>query len=76
MPYNERKMLQAAHDTRRGTAEIMDGPVLEKFDVHRLAQLLEQECRRARAQGLPKVSLHMDVDDALKLSHVLTRVRK
>lgn len=52
---------------------IIDGPALETFEPCALAGAIEQEVSRARREGWPKISLHMDIDDALALARALTR---
>lgn len=52
---------------------LIDGPVLERFHPRALAAALEEEVSRARANGWPKVSVHMDIDDALALARELMR---
>lgn len=52
---------------------ILDGPRLDKFDVHLLAQAIESEVARAKENGWPKISLHMDLEDAYLLAQVLKR---
>ena len=48
-----------------------DGPMIEHFDPIALAQGLEQEVQRAALVGWQKITLHMDVADALKLARKL-----
>jgi len=72
---NESKIVRVADQLRRGDdVQIIDGPRLDKFDPQRLAMALEQECERSKVMGWPKVSLHMDVIDALLLARALKKV--
>lgn len=48
--------------------DIIDGPRLEAFDAKQLAQALKDEVQRAKQTGWSKVSLHMDLEDALALA--------
>ena len=50
---------------------VVDGPVIPRFDPYRLAEALDQEIARAGEIGWTKISLHMDVQDAMKLARFL-----
>jgi hypothetical protein len=52
-----------------------DGPVLENWNLERLAAGIEQEAARARVYGWTKITLHMDLPDALRLAQALRRRR-
>jgi hypothetical protein len=45
-----------------------DGPIVDEFDPIKLAQAIEQESRRAIEYGWPKITVHMDLPDAMKLA--------
>lgn len=50
-----------------------DGPSLDYFNAHELAQAIESEVTRARGQSLTKLRLDMDHDNAMKLAAYLRR---
>jgi len=50
-----------------------DGPVIPEFTPARLADALMQEVARARDYGWSKITLHMDMPDAVQLAHFLRR---
>jgi hypothetical protein len=51
--------------------EAPDGPIVTKFGPLALAQAIEQELNRCADMGWPKLTLHMDVPDALALAKFL-----
>jgi len=50
-----------------------DGPVVEHFEPQAVAAAIEQEITRARVYGWTRITLHMDVADALMLAQCLRR---
>jgi hypothetical protein len=63
---------------KAGGAEFLpevSGPVLERFDAKHLAAAIESELERAATFGWPKISLHMDVVDAMRLAKFLKGAR-
>lgn len=50
-----------------------DGPLLDTFSALELAQAIEQEVNRAAMTGLPKLSLKMDLQDAMAMAAFLRR---
>ena len=48
-----------------------DGPLLATFEPVAVAAAIEQEILRARTNGWPRISLHMDLVDAAALAHAL-----
>lgn len=72
----DEQLRQAARKAARGDLPLApDGPVLERFDHKKLAVALDLELARSRARGWTRITLHMDLDDAAKLAHVLRRVK-
>ena len=69
IPEQMRKIMRAAQEDRPAP----DGPVIEQFNCLALADAIEQECARAAIVGWPKVSLHMDIEDARLLAGALRR---
>jgi hypothetical protein len=53
-----------------------DGPIVHRFDPVLLAQAIDQELARCAVMGWPKISLHMDVRDAMLLARLLRAHRK
>jgi len=49
------------------------GPVLDNFDPRELADAIEDELIRCGERGWNKITLHMDVRDALLLARFLRR---
>ena len=47
------------------------GPVVERFSPGRLADAIEQEIKRGAEYGWTKITLHMDVPDAMRLARHL-----
>ena len=71
------KILKIANAMRRGLdVPMADGPRIERFDPHKIAAAIEMEVARAKVNDWQKVSLHMDLSDALKLARILNGVRK
>ncbi|MGH9463094.1 MAG: hypothetical protein ACRD1X_17935 [Vicinamibacteria bacterium] len=52
-----------------------DGPIIPAFHPRLLAGALRQEIERARKIGWTKISLHMDVEDAVALAAALDVIR-
>ena len=52
----------------------MDGPRLERWNPRLLADALDAELARCAVEGWPKISLHMDIADAMKLAQYLRKV--
>lgn len=50
-----------------------DGPYMEDFNAHEMAQALEQEVRRCMAQGWAKVTISMDPGNAARMAAFLRR---
>lgn len=50
-----------------------DGPIIERFNPHDLAAALERELERGAEYGWSKITLHMDVPDALMLAKYLRK---
>lgn len=50
-----------------------DGPIVEHFDCIALAQAIESEVQRGALVGWSKITLHMDMFDALELARVLRK---
>jgi hypothetical protein len=48
-----------------------DGPVIERFEALALADAITQEVQRAGEYGWSKITVHMDVPDALALAKFL-----
>jgi len=48
-----------------------DGPILRTFDPKEMARALKNEVLRSRKNGWPKISIHMDLEDALALARAL-----
>lgn len=48
-----------------------DGPLLPTFQPKPLAAAIEQEIKRAGEYGWSKITLHMDIPDAVKLAGFL-----
>ena len=48
-----------------------DGPIIASFAPKVLAKGIEDEVRRADDYGWSKITLHMDIPDAIKLAHFL-----
>lgn len=72
----DEQLRQAAKKAARNELPLApDGPVIERFDPKRLAAALELELARSRARGWPRITIHMDLDDAAKLAHALRRVK-
>jgi hypothetical protein len=53
---------------------LVDGPLVPEYDVRELARALDQEIVRAAESGWTKISLHMDVRDAMLLARDLRRL--
>jgi hypothetical protein len=51
-----------------------DGPIVNKFAPGAIARAIEQEVARAKLVGWTKISIHMDLEDALALALAL-RIR-
>jgi len=51
----------------------MSGPRLETWNPRLLAEALDSEIARCAVEGWPKISLHMDVRDAMKLAQFLRK---
>lgn len=45
-----------------------DGPILEHFDAYALGAAIEQEAAKAGIYGWSKITLHMDLREALVLA--------
>jgi len=50
-----------------------DGPILPNFTPKAVAKGIESEIVRAGEYGWSKITLHMDIPDALKLAQFLRR---
>jgi hypothetical protein len=48
-----------------------DGPILPNFTPKAVAKGIESEVKRAGEYGWSKITLHMDIPDALKLAQFL-----
>lgn len=48
-----------------------DGPIISTFSPEAIAHALEQEVARSMALPNPKISIHMDIEDALLLAKFL-----
>jgi hypothetical protein len=48
-----------------------DGPIVSEFNPRELARALEHELCRAKLTGWSKITLHMDIEDAVKLAKFL-----
>jgi hypothetical protein len=48
-----------------------DGPTIDIFDPRELSRIIKQEIIRSRANGWPRISIHMSLDDALALARAL-----
>lgn len=68
----EEAILRAGGDPRK--LPLADGPVVPEYNVRHLADALDQEIARAAQVGWTKVSLHMDVRDAMLLARDLRRL--
>lgn len=68
------RTLTAEKSQKRTLRPAPDGPVLEYWNSLDLAQVLEQEVNKAAATGMVKISLHMDLEDALRLSRSLRKL--
>lgn len=71
-------MSLASDIERAGGAEFLpevSGPRIERFDAKLLADALNHELERAATFGWPKISLHMDVVDAMRLAKFLKGAR-
>jgi hypothetical protein len=72
MPFRQKTLAQAIREA--GGVDCLPeitGPKLEHFDAHALANAIKQEVIRSKIVGLPKLSLHMDLEDALVLARFL-----
>ena len=49
----------------------VDGPIVLKFAPTALAKAIEQEVKRAGAYGWDKITMHMDLIDAVQLAKFL-----
>lgn len=49
----------------------MDGPIVSQFEKTALANALLQEVARAQVMGWPRISIHMDLLDAVALAAAL-----
>lgn len=61
---------------RAGGADCLppaDGPKLDRWHPRTLAEALDAEIARCAVEGWPKISLHMDVRDAMKLAQFLRK---
>lgn len=52
---------------------MIDGPRLDRWNPQQLADALDQELARCATEGWPRISLHMDVTDAMTLARFLRR---
>jgi hypothetical protein len=52
-----------------------DGPALPGFSPHPLADAIMQEVKRAGEYGWSKITIHMDIPDAVALAVVLKNAR-
>jgi hypothetical protein len=50
---------------------LLDGPRLDSWTPRGLAKAIEQEVARAKMNGWTKISIHMDLRDALALANAL-----
>lgn len=50
-----------------------DGPIVPEFDARKLAEAIEHEIARAHAVGWTRISLHMDLMNAIRLAQALRR---
>lgn len=70
----DKALLRAAikrHGGLENLPDAPDGPLLATFEPHAVGAAIEQEIIRARANGWPRISIHMDLADAAALAHVL-----
>ena len=49
------------------------GPLVDHFDALAVAQAIEREAERSSLVGWTKITLHMDLHDALKLAATLRK---
>jgi len=59
-----------------GLAKLPDapsGPFVESFDARLLADAIDQELARCAQLGWTKITMHMDVADAMRLASFLRR---
>jgi hypothetical protein len=74
--HDPEKVRAAARKAAKGELVLApDGPVVERFEAKKVAAAIEQEIARSRVMGWTRITLHMDLDDALKLAHTLKRSR-
>lgn len=52
---------------------ILDGPTVEVFEPKAVARAIKSEVLRARGRGWTRISLHMELADALALARALER---
>lgn len=50
-----------------------DGPIVPQFDPIALEQAIMQEVKRAGEYGWSKITIHMDIPDAVLLANFLKR---
>ena len=50
-----------------------DGPVLSEFSADKLADAIMQEVERGGNYGFTKITIHLDLPDAVKLAQYLRR---
>jgi hypothetical protein len=50
-----------------------DGPIIARFDPKALEEAIMHEVKRAGEYGWPKVTIHMDIPDAILLAQFLRR---
>jgi hypothetical protein len=73
MDLTDNDRLRAAKAAKDGTPA-PDGPIINSFNSLQLAQAIEHEANRCAVSGFTKISLHMDVADAVKLASALRKL--
>jgi hypothetical protein len=61
---------RAVAAARQGTP-VPDGPIIPGFHPEQMAQAIESECLRTKSFQGHKISIHMDLEDALALAKFL-----
>lgn len=73
MVLSEQDRIRAGKAASAGV-QAPDGPKLDYFDALKLSQAIEWEANRAAECNYTKISLHMDLKDALALASSLRQL--
>lgn len=71
---DDKRLIQAAVKRHGGVENLPpapDGPLVTTFEPRAVAAAIEAEIFRARMNGWPRISIHMDLVDAAALAGAL-----